>query len=53
MHSTPHTFLATALLFIQAATAVHAQDSRVQIPKVAFTEVRNDSLRRISAPGAS
>ena len=51
MHSTPHTFLATALLFIQAATAVHAQDSRVQIPKVAFTEVRNDSLRRISAPG--
>ncbi len=51
MHSSPHTFLATALLFIQAATAAHTQELPAQIPKVAFTEVRNDSLKRISAPG--
>ena len=52
MHPAPHTLLASALLFIQAATAVRAQDEpRAQVPKVAFTEVRTDSLKRISLPG--
>ena len=51
MHHAPHTFLASALLFIQASTAAYPQESRVQIPKVAFVEVRNDSLKRTSLPG--
>ena len=52
MHPAPHTFLASALLFLQAATFAHAQDEpRAQVPKVAFTEVRTDSLKRISLPG--
>ena len=51
MNYAPHTFLASALLFLQAATVARSQDAPVQIPKVAFTEVRNDSLKRVALPG--
>ncbi len=51
MKYSPHTLLASALLFLQAATVARTQEEPVQIPKVAFTEVRTDSLKRVSLPG--
>lgn len=51
MNHAPHPFLLAALLFVQAATSAYTQDDPpVQIPKVAFTEVRTDTLKRLAFP---
>ena len=52
MNQAPHTFIASALLFLHAGTLARAGETPpAPVPKVAFSEVRNDSLKRVNAPG--
>ena len=52
MNHAPHTLLASALLLLHAGTPARAQDAPpAPVPKVAFTEVRADSLKRVESPG--